>query len=183
MIATMDAIKASSARIADIIAMIDGIAFQTNILALNASVEAARAGAQGRGFAVVAGEVRMLAGRCAAAARDIHALIAESVAHVDAGQRLAGEAGATMAEAVDSVRHLSAIVTDIAAAGREQSIGIEQVNRAIGQMDQVTQRNAAQVEEVNATSAALNVEAARLSRLVAVFRLGGPAARLAGIPG
>jgi methyl-accepting chemotaxis protein len=169
---TMDAIMASSGKIADIIGLIDGIAFQTNILALNASVEAARAGEQGRGFAVVAGEVRMLAGRCAAAARDIRVLIDESVAKVGAGQRLVGDAGATMAGAVESVRHLSAIVADIAAAGREQSLGIEQVNRAIAQMDQVTQRNTTLVEDVNATAAALNVEAARLSRLVAVFRLG-----------
>ena len=152
---TMNGISASSKKIADIISVIDGIAFQTNILALNAAVEAARAGEQGRGFAVVATEVRSLAQRSAAAAREIKGLISDSVGKVEAGSRLVDEAGRTMAEIVASVKRVTDIMAEITAASQEQSGGIEQVNQAITQMDQVTQQNAALVEEAAAAAESL----------------------------
>ncbi len=168
---TMEAINASSKRIADIIGVIDGIAFQTNILALNAAVEAARAGEQGRGFAVVANEVRNLAHRSAAAAREIKELIDDSVSKVDSGTQLVDHAGHTMREVVDSVRRVSAIISDIAAASREQSSGIEQVNRAILEMDGVTQQNASLVEQSATAAEALQGQAASLARVVGKFVL------------
>ncbi|RYG25479.1 MAG: chemotaxis protein, partial [Burkholderiales bacterium] len=145
-VATMGDIDDSARKIVDIISVIDGIAFQTNILALNAAVEAARAGEQGRGFAVVAAEVRSLAHRSAAAAKEIKTLIGDSVVKVDAGSQLVAQAGNTMNDVVDSVRRVTDLMAEIAAASQEQSAGIEQVNQAISQMDQVTQQNAALVE-------------------------------------
>ncbi|BBB70135.1 methyl-accepting chemotaxis protein [Undibacterium sp. YM2] len=168
---TMGSINESSKKIVDIIAVIDGIAFQTNILALNAAVEAARAGEQGRGFAVVASEVRNLAQRSASAAKEIKTLINDSVEKVDLGTRLVDEAGITMKEVVDSVKRVSDIISEITAAGAEQSSGIDQINTAIIQMDQVTQQNAALVEEAAAAAGALQEQAANLSRVVAVFKL------------
>ncbi|WP_413457635.1 methyl-accepting chemotaxis protein [Herbaspirillum huttiense] len=168
---TMDAINESSRKIADIIGVIDGIAFQTNILALNAAVEAARAGEQGRGFAVVASEVRSLAQRSASAAHEIKALIDDSVAKVDTGTKLVGEAGQTMNEVVASVKRVSDIVAEITAAGAEQSQGIEQINNAVVHMDENTQQNAALVEQAAAAAKALQEQAARLSQTVGVFRL------------
>jgi methyl-accepting chemotaxis protein len=167
---TMDAITSSSKKIGDIIAVIDGIAFQTNILALNAAVEAARAGEQGRGFAVVASEVRTLAGRSAAAAKEIKALVGDSVGKVEEGSRLVSEAGATMQEIVESIGRVTTIMSDITLASQEQSVGIEQVNEAITQMDQVTQQNSALVEEAAAASEAMREQAYALSQLVATFR-------------
>jgi len=176
---TMAAINESSKQVVDIIGVIDGIAFQTNILALNAAVEAARAGEQGRGFAVVATEVRNLAQRSASAAKEIKALIGSSVARVDAGARLVDQAGATMDEIVTSVRRVTDIMAEITHASAEQSAGIEQVNGAIGQMDEATRQNAAMVEQASAVAASLEDEAARLATLVSVFRLeqDGAAAR------
>ena len=168
---TMDAINASSNRIVDIIGVIDGIAFQTNILALNAAVEAARAGEQGRGFAVVASEVRNLAQRSAAAAKEIKALIGDSVARVDDGAKLVAEAGATMTDIVASVNKVSAMIGAISHATREQGEGIEHVNQAIAQMDQVTQQNASLVEEAAAASEAMQEQAAKLAEVVGVFRV------------
>jgi len=168
---TMGSINESSKKIVDIISVIDGIAFQTNILALNAAVEAARAGEQGRGFAVVASEVRNLAQRSAAAAKEIKALIHASVEKVDAGTRLVSEAGATMDEVVVSVRRVSDIIAEIAAASREQTSGIEQVNASLVQMDQVTQQNAALVEEAAAAAESLHHQTEQLAEVVSVFRL------------
>ena len=168
---TMGSINDSSRKIADIIGVIDGIAFQTNILALNAAVEAARAGEQGRGFAVVATEVRNLAQRSASAAREIKGLIDDSVHKVGAGSKLVDQAGATMQDVVDSVQRLSAIIGEITDASEEQRLGIEQVNEAISQMDQVTQQNAALVEEAAAAANAMQDQAAQLSHAVQVFRL------------
>jgi methyl-accepting chemotaxis protein len=168
---TMGSINQSSKKIVDIISVIDGIAFQTNILALNAAVEAARAGEQGRGFAVVAAEVRNLAQRSAAAAKEIKDLIDDSVEKVEVGSSLVNQAGSTMNEVVESVRRVTDIMSEIMAASLEQSAGIEQVNRAITQMDEVTQQNAALVEEAAAASSAMQDEAHRLSDAVGVFKL------------
>jgi methyl-accepting chemotaxis protein len=168
---TMGAINASANRIVDIISVIDGIAFQTNILALNAAVEAARAGEQGRGFAVVASEVRNLAQRSANAAKEIKTLISDSVEKVEAGSRLVDQAGQTMDEVVVSVKRVSDIISEIAAASDEQRSGIEQVNEAITQMDTVTQQNAALVEEAAASAEAMQEQAAGLAQLVGTFRV------------
>ena len=170
---TMESINASSKKIVDIIDVIDGIAFQTNILALNAAVEAARAGEQGRGFAVVASEVRSLAQRSAAAAKEIKTLIGDSVEKVGAGSSLVHQAGTTMTEIVDSIRHVTDIMGEIAAASAEQTSGIERVNDAIAEMDNVTQQNAALVEEAAAAAQSLQDQAAHLEEVVGVFKLEG----------
>ncbi|MBA5636821.1 MCP four helix bundle domain-containing protein [Duganella sp. LX20W] len=172
---TMGMINDSARKIVDIIAVIDGIAFQTNILALNAAVEAARAGEQGRGFAVVATEVRNLAQRSAAAAKEIKELIGDSVDKVEAGARLVDQAGSTMKEIVINVRRVTDIIGDITAASSEQTMGIEQINRAISQMDQVTQQNAALVEEAAAAAASLQDQSSSLAEVVSVFQLTGHA--------
>jgi methyl-accepting chemotaxis protein len=169
---TMQGISDSSTKVAEIISVIEGIAFQTNILALNAAVEAARAGEQGRGFAVVASEVRALAQRSAAAAKEINALIGESVNRVDAGSKLVEEAGRTISEIVQSVKRVTDIMSEISAASQEQSTGIEQVNQAVSQMDQVTQQNAALVEEASAAAHSMAEQAQALRDAVAVFRVG-----------
>ena len=176
---TMEAINTSSTRIADIIGVIDGIAFQTNILALNAAVEAARAGEQGRGFAVVASEVRALAGRSAEAAKEIKQLIETSVQNVGEGCKLVEQAGSTMDEIVVSVRRVADIMGEISTASQDQSSGIDQINQAVGQMDQVTQQNAALVEESAAAAQSLEHQANTLLHAVQVFRLGGKSAALA----
>jgi methyl-accepting chemotaxis protein len=172
---TMGSIHASSQKIVDIIGVIDGIAFQTNILALNAAVEAARAGEQGKGFAVVAAEVRSLAQRSAAAAKEIKALIDDSAGKVDAGAALVGEAGRTMQEVVASVKRVTDIIGEITAASHEQTQGIEQINQAITQMDQVTQQNAALVEEAAAAAQSMQAQTGHLVQAVSVFRLRAPA--------
>jgi methyl-accepting chemotaxis protein len=168
---TMDSINESSRKIVDIISVIDGIAFQTNILALNAAVEAARAGEQGRGFAVVAGEVRNLAQRSAAAAKEIKTLIDDSVDKVEGGSKLVAQAGATMEEIVTSIKRVTDIMSEITAASQEQSAGIEQVNLAITQMDEVTQQNAALVEEAAAAAESLEEQAQNLAVAVATFKV------------
>jgi methyl-accepting chemotaxis protein len=170
-VGTMGDINSSASKIGDIIGVIDGIAFQTNILALNAAVEAARAGEQGRGFAVVATEVRSLAQRSAAAAKEIKTLIGDSTDKVGAGSKLVSEAGATMQEIVESVKRVTDIMAEITAASEEQTAGIEQINQAIVQMDEVTQQNAALVEETAAASASMQDQAAQLAQAVAVFRV------------
>ncbi|MDN2705919.1 methyl-accepting chemotaxis protein [Janthinobacterium sp. SUN100] len=169
---TMGTINASSRKIVDIIGVIDGIAFQTNILALNAAVEAARAGEQGRGFAVVATEVRNLAHRSASAAKEIKELIAASVANVDTGSRLVNEAGQTMGDIVDSIVRVTDIMGEITSATHEQTIGIEQINMAIAQMDEVTQQNAALVEEAAAASQSMQEQAGELAHVVGFFKTG-----------
>jgi methyl-accepting chemotaxis protein len=169
---TMADINASSRQIVDIISVIDGIAFQTNILALNAAVEAARAGEQGRGFAVVASEVRSLAQRSATAAREIKELINDSVGRIDSGATLVQQAGSTMHDVVQSVQRVNAIITEISAASREQSSGIEEIHRAITLMDESTQQNAALVEEAAAAAQAMRHQAGELQEAVEVFRLG-----------
>jgi methyl-accepting chemotaxis protein len=179
-VGTMGAINESAHRIADIISVIDGIAFQTNILALNAAVEAARAGEQGRGFAVVAGEVRTLAQRSAAAAKEVKELIGDSVEKVEAGSRLVDQAGSTMNEVVGSVQRVSDIISEISAASDEQRIGIEQINGAIVQMDQVTQQNAALVEQAAAAADAMQDQARELAGLVGTVQTGQDAAARAG---
>jgi methyl-accepting chemotaxis protein len=176
---TMGAINDSSRKIVDIIAVIDGIAFQTNILALNAAVEAARAGEQGRGFAVVASEVRNLAQRSAVAAKEIKELIGNSVEKVEIGSKLVEQAGQTMNEVVSSVQRVTDIMADIASAGDEQSAGIEQINQAVSEMDTVTQQNAALVEEAAAAAEAMQQQAANLERVVSVFKVDRQQARTA----
>lgn len=170
-VATMEEIGASSRKIADITGIIDGIAFQTNILALNAAVEAARAGEQGRGFAVVASEVRALAQRSAAAAREIKGLIDESTSQVQAGSNLVGEAGNTMSEVLEQVRRVAALFDVISQSSQEQSKGIGQLGSAMVQLDQVTQKNAALVEESASAAESLKNQAARMTETVAVFKL------------
>jgi methyl-accepting chemotaxis protein len=178
---TMGSIKDSSRKIVDIIGVIDGIAFQTNILALNAAVEAARAGEQGRGFAVVATEVRNLAQRSAAAAKEIKTLIGDSVEKVDAGSRLVDAAGHTMQQIVNAVKQAADIMSEIDAASQEQSVGIDEINQAIGQMDEITQQTAALVEQAAAAAESLQDQAQKLAQAVAVFTLaaGAPTVALA----
>ncbi|MBT9495527.1 MAG: HAMP domain-containing protein [Paucibacter sp.] len=170
-VATMEEISASSRKISDIIAVIDGIAFQTNILALNAAVEAARAGEQGRGFAVVASEVRSLAGRSAEAAREIKTLIGASVERVEVGSRLVSTAGASMGDIVSQVKHVATLINEISGSAHEQTSGISQINQAITQLDTVTQQNAALVEEAAAAAESLNQQAGRMVEVVSAFKL------------
>jgi len=170
-VGTMAAINDSSRKIVDIISVIDGIAFQTNILALNAAVEAARAGEQGRGFAVVASEVRNLAQRSAAAAKEIKVLIEDSVDKVTVGTQLADQAGTTMNEIVQNARKVTDIIGEITTASQEQTNGIEQINQAIMQMDDVTQQNASLVEEAAAASRSLQDQASSLTQIVSIFKL------------
>ena len=172
---TMNAIASSSSKVVDIIGVIEGIAFQTNILALNAAVEAARAGEEGRGFAVVAGEVRSLAQRSAAAAKEIKALIGDSAAKVESGSELVTRAGETMGEIVQAVRRVTDIMGEISAASEEQSDGIEQVNRAVTQMDSVTQQNAALVEQAAAAAASLEDQTRQLKDVVSQWQIEGAA--------
>ncbi|WP_136416983.1 methyl-accepting chemotaxis protein [Herbaspirillum sp. ST 5-3] len=180
---TMDSINDSAKKIVDIIGVIDGIAFQTNILALNAAVEAARAGEQGRGFAVVASEVRTLAQRSAGAAKEIKALIGDSVEKVETGSKLVDQAGVTMDEVVGSVKRVTELVAEIATASEEQRSGIEQVNHAIAQMDQMTQQNASLVEEAAAAAEAMQQQSGKLAQVVGVFKLNhAQSAASAGIP-
>jgi methyl-accepting chemotaxis protein len=178
---TMKGISKSSKKISDIIGVIEGIAFQTNILALNAAVEAARAGEQGRGFAVVAGEVRTLAGRSADAAKEIKALITDSVLRVEQGSVLADQAGATMNDVVTSICRVTDIMGEISAASNEQSSGVVQVGEAVTQMDRDTQQNAALVEEMAAAASSLKDQVQELVRAVAVFKL-NPGAAFASAP-
>jgi methyl-accepting chemotaxis protein len=175
---TMKGINEASHKIAAIISVIDGIAFQTNILALNAAVEAARAGEQGRGFAVVASEVRSLASRSADAAKEIKTLINASVERVEQGTSLVDQAGTTMADVVSSIRRVADLMGEISAANAEQSAGVNQVGEAVIQMDQVTQQNAALVEEMAAAASSLKAQAQDLVQVVSVFKLGARASHL-----
>ena len=168
---TMGSINASARKIVDIIGVIDAIAFQTNILALNAAVEAARAGEQGRGFAVVATEVRNLAHRSAAAAKEIKVLIDDSVARVETGSKLVEQAGITMDDVVDSVRRVTDIMSEITAASQDQSKGIEQINQAIIEMDNVTQQNTALVEQAATAAQSLQDQAAEVANVVSIFKM------------
>jgi len=168
---TMQAINQSAAKIVDIIGVIDGIAFQTNILALNAAVEAARAGEAGRGFAVVASEVRALAGRSAEAAREVKALITDSVAKTQAGNAQAAQAGTAMQEIMDGIQRVAGIVDEIALASREQASGLSQINQAVAHLDGVTQQNAALVEQTSAASSSLQQQAQDLAALAGTFQL------------
>jgi methyl-accepting chemotaxis protein len=177
-VSTMEAIQRSSNEISDIIGLIDGIAFQTNILALNAAVEAARGGEQGRGFAVVASEVRSLAGRSAAAAKQIKDLIGVSVTNVNEGCKLVQQAGSTMDEIGVGVRRVADLMREVTAASQDQTSGISQVNQAVGQMDQVTQQNAALVEEAAAAAQSLEQQAKSLLQTVNVFHFGAGASKL-----
>jgi methyl-accepting chemotaxis protein len=169
----MAGIQQASQKINDIISVIDGIAFQTNILALNAAVEAARAGEQGRGFAVVAGEVRSLAGRSAEAAKEIKALISDSVAQVDNGSRLVGDAGSTMDEIVAQVKRVTDLIGEISAATVEQASGIAKVNDSITGLDQMTQQNSALVEGSAAAASSMRDQANKLNEMVSVFQIKG----------
>jgi methyl-accepting chemotaxis protein len=170
-VGSMGSIKESSRKIADIIGVIDSIAFQTNILALNAAVEAARAGEQGRGFAVVAAEVRNLAQRSAGAAKEIKVLIDDSVGQVDLGSKLVDQAGQTMELVVTSIKQVADIMGEITAATQEQSHGIEEINQAIAQMDEMTQKNAALVEEAAAAADSMQQQSKKLSVAVSIFTL------------
>jgi methyl-accepting chemotaxis protein len=182
-VSAMSEINVASKRIADIIGVIDEIAFQTNLLALNAAVEAARAGEQGRGFAVVASEVRNLASRSATAAKEIKALIQDSVGKVAEGSKLVDESGAVLADIVIGVKRVTDVVAEITASSREQAAGIDQVNQAITAMDSVTQQNAALVEEASAAAQALTEQASNLTNLIAQYRVGEGSAEGRGAAG
>ena len=182
-VSTMNDINVSSKKISDIIGVIDGIAFQTNILALNAAVEAARAGEQGRGFAVVASEVRSLAGRSAEAAKEIKSLIGASVARIETGSRLVGDAGRTMTDIVSSVQRVTDVIGEITAATSNQSQGIDTVNGSVVQLDQMTQQNAALVEESAAAAESLSEQAQRLAEVVGTFKLQSGKTQISGPAG